>query len=52
MRDGIILGTREHIREQLEALRARGVYKRRKNPIEQSDGIHYTLREQRSHAII
>jgi REP-associated tyrosine transposase len=54
MRDGVILGTKAQIREHLEQMRESGRYLRRKHPIAQGDGAggHYTLREQRSHAVI
>jgi len=29
-----------------------GVYQRRKNPISQLEGIHFSLREQRSTAVV
>jgi len=54
MRDGAVMGTREQVGVYLEELRKRGKYLRRKNPIPQGDADagHYTLREQRSHAVI
>lgn len=52
LRDGVILGSKDHIREQLSSLRETGRYLRRKNPISHCDGLHHTLREQRSHARI
>ena len=50
MRDGVIIGTKSRIQEYLEQYRRSGKYLRRKNPIPQNNGQHYTLREQRSHA--
>jgi REP element-mobilizing transposase RayT len=52
MRDGVVLGTKEQVREQLAQLRRKGRYLRRRHPIPQQNGLHYTLREQRSHAVI
>ena len=48
--DGLILGTADEIRDHLQRLRAKGVYKLRRNPILHLEGFFYTLREQRSHA--
>jgi putative transposase len=50
--DGIAIGSEEFIREQIAAMREAGHYKRRKNPIPHLDGMHYTIREQRSTAVI
>jgi hypothetical protein len=33
-------------------MREAGVYQRRKNPISHLDGIHFTIREQRSTAVV
>ena len=49
--DGVILGSEGLIRQQIIQMREAGHYIRRKNPIEQLDGIHLTLREQRTHAV-
>jgi len=48
--DGLILGTADGIRDHLDRLRASGVYKRRRNPVPQLEGLFFTLREQRSHS--
>ena len=45
---GLILGTADTIQDHLDRLRAKGVYKRRRNPIPQLEGAFFTLREQRS----
>ncbi len=49
--DGIAIGTESFIRDQLNKLRDDGYYLRRKHPIQQLDGIHMSLREQRTTAI-
>lgn len=46
--EGLILGTADGIQDHLERLRSKGVYKRRRQPIPQLDGLFFTLREQRS----
>jgi hypothetical protein len=50
--DGMMVGTEEFIRSQLTMMREAGLYQRRKNPIAQLNGIHFTLREQRSTTIV
>lgn len=50
--DGLAIGTESFIREQLTRLREEGQYLRRKHPIPQLGGIHRSLREQRSTAVI
>ncbi|HHQ48384.1 MAG TPA: hypothetical protein ENK19_05810 [Acidobacteria bacterium] len=47
--DGVALGSREFILEQIAKMREEGRYKRGKNPIPQLGGIHWSLREQRGH---
>lgn len=49
---GLAVGTESFIRDQLSRLREEGQYLRRKNPIPQLGGIHLSLREQRSTAVI
>ncbi len=49
--DGIAIGTEGFIRDQLSKLRDNGCYLRRKHPIRQLEGIHLSLREQRSTAV-
>ena len=49
--DGIAIGTEGFIRDQLSKLRDNGNYLRRKHPIRQLEGIHLSLREQRSTAV-
>jgi len=50
--DGLAVGTDQFIRSHLATMREVGLYKRRKNPIAQLDGVHYSLREQRSTAVV
>jgi len=50
--DGLAIGTEEFIRSRLKVMREMGVYQRRKNPISQLEGIHFSLREQRSTAVV
>jgi len=50
--DGLAVGTEEFIREQLARMREEGRYLRRRNPIRQLGGIHLSLREQRSTAVV
>ena len=50
--DGLAVGTEEFIRGQLAVMRQEGRYIRRKHPIPQLGGIHLSLREQRSTAIV
>ncbi len=50
--DGVAIGTEEFIRGQLAQMREEGRYLRRKNPIPQLGGIHLSLREQRSTAVV
>ena len=49
--DGVALGGEGFIRQQIKQLQQRGEYLRRINPVKQLQGIHLTLREQRSHAV-
>jgi REP-associated tyrosine transposase len=50
--DGLVIGTEQFIRDQLALMRENGQYLRRKNPIPQLGGIHLSLREQRSTAVV
>lgn len=50
--DGLAIGTESFIRDQLARMREEGRYLRRKHPIPQLGGIHLSLREQRSTAVI
>lgn len=52
LNDGLVLGSADRVRESLERFRRKRVYRRRKHPISQLDGLFFTLREQRSHARI
>ena len=47
---GLVLATADTIQDHLDKLKAKGVYKRRRNPIPQLEGLFFTLREQRSHS--
>lgn len=49
--DGLAVGSDNYIRESIAELRELGQYKRRINPIRHLDGIHFSIREQRSHAV-
>ncbi|MCF7957017.1 MAG: hypothetical protein K9M57_01075 [Phycisphaerae bacterium] len=49
--DGVVLGSKEFVRDYLEKLKKEGYYLRRKKPISQLPGHYTTLREQRSHAV-
>ena len=46
--DGLALGGEDWVREQIGRLREAGQILRRENPTEQLDGVHFSLREQRS----
>ena len=48
--DGVALGTHSQILRRLERYRQQGLYRRRRHPISQLDGLFFSLREQRSHA--
>ena len=50
--DGLAIGSEQFIREQISRMREDGQYQRRKNPIAHLGGIHLSLREQRSTAVI
>jgi len=50
--DGLAVGSEAFIREQLQRMREEGLYRRRKHPIPQLGGVHLSLREQRSHAVV
>jgi len=50
--DGLAIGSEQFIRSQIAEMRENGQYLRRKNPIPQLDGVHLSLREQRSTAIV
>ncbi len=49
--EGVAVGSEEFIRSEIARMRADGRYLRRKNPVPQLDGVHLSLREQRSHVI-
>ena len=49
--DGLAIGTEGFLREQIARLRSQQRYLRRKHPIPQLDGVHLSLREQRTTAI-
>jgi putative transposase len=45
--DGVVIGSKAYVRKEIERLREQGRYLRRKNPIDQLNGHHTSLREQR-----
>ena len=49
--DGLVIGSEDFVRAQINKLRDGKQYLRRKHPIPQLDGLHSSLREQRSTAI-
>ncbi|MCU0664326.1 MAG: hypothetical protein MUC50_18605 [Myxococcota bacterium] len=49
--DGVVLGSEEFVRGHIDRLRKSGQYLRRKHPVTQLDGLHASLREQRSTAV-
>jgi REP element-mobilizing transposase RayT len=49
--DGLAIGGEVFVRQQLTRLRRQGVYRRRCRPIPQGESPHFSLREQRSHAV-
>jgi len=50
--NGLAIGSEEFIRAQINRMRDEGKYLRRRNPIPQLDGVHLSLREQRSTEIL
>jgi REP element-mobilizing transposase RayT len=46
--DGVVIGSEEFVQNKLNKLREAGQYLRRKNPVSQLEGIHASLRPQRS----
>ena len=50
--DGIAIGTEDFIRERLSLMRERGQYLRRRHPVSHLNGLAFTLREQRSNAVV
>ena len=50
--DGVVLGTEDFVKETLRRVKRHGVYARRVNSIPHLQGLHHTLREQRSHALV
>jgi hypothetical protein len=50
--DGVAIGTEEFIRSRLVVMRETGIFQRRKNPISQLEGIQFSIREQRSTAVV
>lgn len=49
--DGLVVGSEVMVRRQLVRLRQTGRYLRRKNPVDQASGGHFSLREQRSNFV-
>ena len=50
--EGVAIGSEGFLRDQLTKLRQQGQYLRRKHPIVQLGGCHFSLREQRSTAVV
>ncbi len=50
--DGLAVGPAEKVAQLLEAYRQQGRYRRRRHPIPQLGGVLFSLREQRSHALV
>ena len=46
--DGLAIGSEEFVRQQINVLHEKGQYLSRHNPISHLDGVHQSLREQRS----
>ena len=46
--DGLVIGSEGFIRKQIDALHDKGQYLSRQNPIPHLNGVHQSLREQRS----
>jgi hypothetical protein len=46
--DGLVIGSEGFIRKQIDALHDKGQYLSRQNPIPHLNGVHLSLREQRS----
>ena len=49
--DGLVIGSEDFVRQQINKLREGQRYLRRKHPIPQLDGVHLSLREQRDTAV-
>ncbi len=49
MIDGLMMGGKDRMLQELERLTLEGVYRRKRNVAEHFDGLFHTLREQRSH---
>ena len=50
--DGLAVGPAEKVAQLLETYRQQGRYRRRRHPIPQLGGVLFSLREQRSHALV
>ena len=50
--DGLAVGSAAKVAQLLETYRRQGRYRRRRNPIPQLGGVLYSLREQRSNAVV
>ena len=50
--DGLAVGPAEKVAQLLEAYRQQGRYRRRRHPIPQLGGVLFSLREQRSNALV
>ena len=49
--DGLVIGSEDFVRQHIQQLRKVGTYTKRKHPIAHLDGLHLSLREQRSTAV-
>jgi REP element-mobilizing transposase RayT len=49
--DGVVVGNKAFVLQQIERLREQGRYKRRKHPIEQMGGLYLSLKAQRQTAM-
>lgn len=50
--DGLAIGSERFIRDQIARMRDEGRYLRRRHPISQLGGVHLSIREQRSTAVV
>jgi len=50
MIDGLMMGSKDRMLQELERLTQEGIYQRRRNVTAHFDGLFHTIREQRSHS--
>lgn len=50
MTDGLMMGTKDRMLQELERLTLEGIYQRKRNVAAHFDGLFHTIREQRSHS--